>query len=143
MCNTSEVVEVMSPEDDISTIERLDSLRTTIAFSQKQHFQHLQPCIYLEILATHPLYRGKGFAKALCAQVVDSAQEHDLPVAVLTSLRGYIFFSGLAFKDLGCVLLRGPDRTLEDCMLKAMLLHPRQKRSRPLLVSWFLRHVSA
>lgn len=142
ICDVGEVVEVMSPDNYDSTMDKLTGLHTTISFSQKKYFQHLEPCIYLEVLATHPVYRGKGYAKALCTEVVESAQKRDLPVAVLTSMRGYIFFSGLGFKDLGCVSLRGPKRALEDCVLKAMILCARQKKSRPLVVSWILTHTS-
>ncbi|KAH8168282.1 hypothetical protein LIA77_12011 [Sarocladium implicatum] len=143
ICNFGEAIEVMSSDIDITIIDKLTSLKTTVSFSQKEHFKNLEPCVYLEVLATHPVYRGKGYAKALCTEVISSAEEHRLPVAVMSSLRGYIFFSGLKFKDLGCVVLRGPDKKLEDCVLKAMVHCPPPKKNRPVMVNWILRHVNA
>lgn len=125
----------MYPHASASVAEKLAALSSAISSSQRQHFESLEPYVYLEVLATHPAHRGHGYAKALCAVGVEQAQKQDLTVAVLTSSRGYIFFSGLAFADLGCVSVRGADRdggarARDDCVLKVMVLHPPQKTRR-------------
>lgn len=142
LCDLGDVIPVMSPDNNDSVVDNLTALSAAISFSQKQHFEHLEPYVYLEVLATHPAHRGQGYAKALCAVGVDSARKRNLAIAVLTSSRGYIFFSGLAFGDLGCVSLRGSDGSREDCVLKAMILHPELKRRRSSVVDTFLKDVS-
>jgi GNAT superfamily N-acetyltransferase len=137
-----DVVPTIPPESHDSVVDKLTALSAAIAFSQKQHFEQFEPYVYLEVLATHPAHRGQGYAKALCAVGVDSAQKRSLAVAALTSSRGYIFFSGMAFGDLGCVSLRGSNCSRDDCMLKAMILHPQQKRRRSSVINSFLSYVS-
>lgn len=141
-CDLGDIIPVTPPEADDSVADKLAALSAAICFSQKQHFEHFEPYVYLEVLATHPAYRGPGYAKALCTVGVDSAQKRDYAVAALASARGYILFSGLAFGDLGRVSLHGAEKSREDCVLKAMILHPRQKRRRSSVVDSFLTYIS-
>lgn len=120
--DVDDLISVMAPAASPNVRDKLATMHAAVSFSQRQHFEHAGPYAYLEALATHPLHRGRGYAKALSAVGLASARARGLAVAVMTSSRGYIFFSGLAFADLGCVSLRGPDPSREDCVLKVMIL---------------------
>jgi GNAT superfamily N-acetyltransferase len=129
--DVDDLISVMAPAASENIRDKLATMHAAVSFSQRQHFEHAGAHAYLEALATHPAHRGQGYAKALSAVGFASARARSLAVAVMTSSRGYIFFSGLGFADLGCVSLRGPDRSREDCVLKVMILNaprPRPKR---------------
>ncbi|KAH6670891.1 putative GNAT family acetyltransferase [Plectosphaerella plurivora] len=129
--DVDDLIAVMAPAASPNVRDKLATMHAAVSFSQRQHFENAGAHAYLEALATHPAYRGQGYAKALSAVGLESARARGLAVAVMTSSRGYIFFSGLAFADLGCVSLRGPDRSREDCVLKVMILPaPRPKARR-------------
>lgn len=131
------------PDHESETVmDKLASLSSAMAHSQEARFAACGPYVYLEVLATHPAHRGRGHAKALCAVGVEAARKRDLAVAVLTGSRGYIFFSGLAFADLGCVAMR--EGAAEEAVLKVMVLRPRPKaRRRGSVFDSFMSYVSS
>uniref|UniRef100_A0A8H7N4L1 N-acetyltransferase domain-containing protein n=1 Tax=Bionectria ochroleuca TaxID=29856 RepID=A0A8H7N4L1_BIOOC len=97
--------------------------------------------MYLQLLATHPNYRGQGYAKDLLrAYMVKAKQKGN----VLTSFGGpfgYIFFSGLGFHDLGAIAL--PSGIASDTvMVKAMsLVVPKEARRRS-IVNAVVNHIT-
>lgn len=97
--------------------------------------------MYLQLLATHPNYRGQGYAKDLLRAYMVKAKQKG---SVLTSFGGpfgYIFFSGLGFRDLGAVAL--PSGIASDTvMVKAMsLVVPKEARRRS-IVNAVVNHIT-
>lgn len=97
--------------------------------------------MYLQLLATHPNYRGQGYAKDLLrAYMVKAKQKGN----VLTSFGGpfgYIFFSGLGFHDLGAIALP-PGIASDTVMVKAMsLVVPKEARRRS-IVNAVVNHIT-
>jgi len=88
------------------------------------------PQMYLHLLATHPDHRHRGYAKALCNWTMKAAIQDKLAVSLLASPRGYIFFSGLGFVDLGPISLPRSTSWEDGLNLKAMAFLPERTASR-------------
>ncbi|CAH0002873.1 unnamed protein product [Clonostachys byssicola] len=97
--------------------------------------------MYLQLLATHPNYRGQGYAKDLLRAYMVKAKQKG---SVLTSFGGpfgYIFFSGLGFHDLGAIALPS-GITSDTVMVKAMsLVVPKEARRRS-IVNAVVNHIT-
>ncbi|CAH0020284.1 unnamed protein product [Clonostachys rhizophaga] len=97
--------------------------------------------MYLQLLATHPNYRGQGYAKDLLLSYMAKAKQKGNVLATFGGPFGYIFFSGLGFHDLGAVAL--PSGIANDTvMVKAMSLSvPKQGRRRS-IVTAVVNHIT-
>jgi GNAT superfamily N-acetyltransferase len=62
--------------------------------------------IYLYMLVTHPDYRHRGAATALCEWGMDKAKEHNMCVALMGSPMGSPLYRHLGFQELGTVTVQ-------------------------------------
>ncbi|KAH7114575.1 putative GNAT family acetyltransferase [Dactylonectria estremocensis] len=98
--------------------------------------------IFLHILATKPDRQKRGYAKALCKWGMEFARKKDVVIALLTSPRGYIFFSGLGFVDVGALHLPVGHENGEH-LLKAMLFDPKRAPRHGSFVDQLLHYLSS
>ena len=91
--------------------------------AREKHFAG--PFVLLQLLATRPNLRGKGYGKALVAAGIDAARARQASVGAFTASRGYILLSGLGFVDVGAVGL-----PVDEVAVKAMVLDAKQVQRR-------------
>lgn len=111
---------------------RLAAFIEGAAIGRDRYLSSHGPQIHLHILATHPHHQGKGYATVLCEWGLEWAADSKSVVSTLASTKGYVFFSGLGFRDVGCVVIRTPGEG-DELMLKAMVMAGKQRRGPSLL----------
>lgn len=105
---------------------RLAAFVEGAALGREKHLNGHGPQIHLHLLATHPHHQGNGYAKSLCEWGLDWATNSKRVVSTLASTKGYVFFSGLGFRDVGCVVIKAPDEG-DELMLKAMVMAGKER----------------
>jgi len=108
----------------------LTTFMSASALGREKYLRKYDPQIHLHILATHPNHQKLGFGKALCNWGISWASEKKMTVSVMASSKGYIFFSGMGFRDVGYVTVKAEGES-EDRALKAMVrvAGPERRRS--------------
>ncbi|KAF4119508.1 hypothetical protein GMORB2_4638 [Geosmithia morbida] len=127
-------------EDQVKTAvsdSRLNAYAEVVDKARREFFNRYQTYTYLQLLATHPDYQNKGYAKDLVHSYITRARQQ-VGGDVLTALGGpfgYIFFSGINFNDLGPVSLP-PSSASDAQIIKAMsLVVPKEERKRSIVDS--------
>lgn len=91
--------------------------------------------MFLRAIVTHHEYKDEGYAKALLRAGYEIARRHEAAVTVLAGPQGYVFFSGLGFKDKGPMTLAGADESIN---IKAMSFDPANERRRSSVMEQFM-----
>jgi len=114
---------------------RLSAFVEAVIHGRKSYLDGYGHQMYLHLLATHPDYQSRGHAKGLCQWILGMARENGSVVSTLASPTGYIFYSGLGFTDVGCVVVK-VEEEWEEVVLKAMAHVPRKERRPSLFKFW-------
>ncbi len=77
--------------------------------------------IYLYLLATHPDYRHRGAATALCRWGMDKAKERNMYVALMGSPMGSPLYRHLGFQELGTVTVQAKGK--EEKLTKRVFVY--------------------
>ncbi|KAI0162420.1 hypothetical protein BJ166DRAFT_267942 [Pestalotiopsis sp. NC0098] len=64
--------------------------------------------VHLWLLTTHPDYRRRGAARALCCWGMQLAQSRNHPVTVLASPMGRQLYTNIGFRTVGAVVVQVP-----------------------------------
>ncbi|KAK5653276.1 hypothetical protein OQA88_9175 [Cercophora sp. LCS_1] len=111
---------------------RLAAFIDGAALGRDKFLNSAGPQMHLHVLATHPRHQGKGYAKTVCEWGLEWAASSKLVVSTLASTKGYVFFSGLGFRDVGCVVIKAPGDG-EELMLKAMVVAGKERTGSSIL----------
>jgi GNAT superfamily N-acetyltransferase len=86
--------------------------------------------IRLQILGTHPAYRHRGFATALCQWGMKRAELDRVALTVMASPLGFELYSSLNFRDRGVQLVQVPGED-DKLLVHAMDFVPDSMNSGP------------
>lgn len=107
-------------EGNDSHPSHLTTFMSASSLGREKYLAKYEPQMHLHVLATHPNHQKLGFGKALCNWGINWASERKMAVSTMASAKGYIFFSGMGFRDVGYVTVKAEGDS-EDRALKAMV----------------------
>ncbi|KAK4442373.1 acyl-CoA N-acyltransferase [Podospora aff. communis PSN243] len=118
----TDILASFGPADGCN-VSHVAAYLKAISAGTESHLAGYTPRVHLYVVATHPQHRGRGYGKALVAWGLKRAAEQKAVVSTLASAKGYVFFSGLGFKDVGLIEVRGGSAVgeAEGLAMKAMV----------------------
>lgn len=122
--------------------DRLQAYIEVVGKGRSEFFNRYPQHMYLQLLATHPEHRNKGYAKDLVHSYIVKAKQAGGVLTTLGGPLGYIFFSGLGFHDLGPITLP-PSSASDAQIIKAMSLQIQKEERRQSLVDSLLNYISS
>lgn len=87
------------------TDSRIKDYMSLASQCREEYFGSYDKHRYLQLLATHPVHKTRGYATALVQDAITTAKRHGGTLVTMGGPIGYILFSGLGFHDLGAVKL--------------------------------------
>lgn len=122
--------------------DRLQAYIEVVGKGRTEFFNRYPQHSYLQLLATHPDHRNKGYAKDLVHSNITKAKQKGGVLTTLGGPLGYIFFSGLGFHDLGPITLP-PSSASDAQIINAMSLQIQKEERRQSLVDSLLNYISS
>lgn len=120
---------------------RIAALQAAEAKAQETVRNKYGQHMFLHAVITNPEWKGLGYAKHLARHGMELACNKNVALVALVSPDGYIFYSGLGFRDFGrsTVKVEGEH---EEIDLKTMVYNPSHTKDPSAVgwVEWFLGH---
>ncbi|KAK0654891.1 hypothetical protein B0T16DRAFT_450642 [Cercophora newfieldiana] len=117
----TDILSSCGPEDGTKPSHAAAYL-AAISRGREKYFTGFGPRLHLYLIATHPRQQGRGYAQALVAWGLKKAAEQKVAASTLVSAKGYVFFSGLGFKDVGLMQVVGEgEEGREELVVKVMV----------------------
>lgn len=126
---------------DILASPRVAALQKADAKAQEIVSSKYGSHMFLHAVITNPEWKGLGYAKHLAKHGMELACNKDVALAAVASPNGYIFYSGLGFKDCGSTTVQ-VEGEADDINLKTMVYNPSHTKDPSAVgwVEWFLGH---
>lgn len=115
-------------EPDVSDTRIRDYL-SLASICREEYFDTYQKPRFLQLLATHPNHKTRGYATALVQSAITTAKRHGGVLVTVGGPVGYILFSGLGFHDLGAVKLPSSlDTNIQSVKAMSLVVEKLERR---------------